>query len=122
MSFAVGDDIGAWSKFVALANNEKEGVVNLQHINPGQKLTVDALVMDYNAGDVTIDLSAPGVSVRQSTALDVSLAGGVLKTASFSLMGTRLDPQVSQTALLVQEVRNLRLALSKAIDDEKARP
>lgn len=122
MSFSTSEDLGAWAKFVNLTNGDKEGVVGLKHINPGQKLTIDALVMDYVKGNVSLDLSAPGVSIRQSTVLDVSLVQGVLKTASFSLMGVRLDPQVSQTALLVQEVRNLRMAIAKAVEDGKVKP
>ncbi len=122
MSFSTDEDLGAWSQHVVLENDSKNGLIKLKHINPGQRLTLNALVKDYKTGDATIDVAAPGVAIRQSSVVDISLVGGVLKTASFSLMGVRLDPQVSQTALLVGEVRRLRETVALAIEERAGKP
>jgi hypothetical protein len=77
MSFSLVGELGAWKQFVRVANDGKEAHIDFKHINPKQKLTVDALVVNYSPGNTTMDLSAPGVSLRQSTPFDISLIGDV---------------------------------------------
>ncbi len=126
LNLSLQGELGAWKQFVTLVHDKNEGLLEFKHINPKQKIIIDAMVMNYTAGGATVDASAPGVFVSQSTAIDVSrfgnaLIGNVLRTASFSMLGVRLDPQVTQTALLVEEVRNLRLALLKGIAENETK-
>jgi hypothetical protein len=107
-------DLGVWSKHIALANETKKVVIRMDHINAGQIAAIECLVADYTSGDATVDMSAPGVNLVRTAALE-GLANDIsLGSFGFGFMGLRYDPAARQTALLVQEVRSLAKIIAKA--------
>lgn len=110
-------DLGVYRQSLHLEKNRNVATLNIAHINNGQSFEVEFLVAGYRSGDFSVDMAAPGVTLKQTDQL--SLEVGIGKAAghalSVGLFGVKYEPTATQTSLLVNEVRQLRKVIEKSI-------
>lgn len=110
-------DLGVYRQSLHLEKNRNVAALDIAHINAGQSFEVEFLVGGYRTGDFSLDMAAPGVTLKQTDQL--SLEVGIWKATgnalSVGLLGIKYEPTAIQTSLLVNEVRQLRKAIEQGI-------
>lgn len=87
--------------------------ISLKHLNPEFDCEFDILLSDYEAGSITVDLAAPGVTLLRRDVMRWEVAVSPLKDIGLSIFGLKYDPQVSHTAEIASELRAIRKTLQK---------
>jgi hypothetical protein len=62
-------DATAYSETLTLTRSENQAALTIAHINPKQEFDVEFLVASYRAGNVSVDMAEPGVTLRNATLL-----------------------------------------------------
>ena len=111
-------NLGVYRQSLHLEKNGNVATLDISHINNGQSFEVEFLVAGYKAGDFSVDMAAPGVTLKQTDQL--SLEVGIGKAAgnaiSLGLFGVKYEPTATQTSLLVNEVRKLRKVIERSVN------
>ncbi|MEW8508991.1 MAG: hypothetical protein AB2598_20085 [Candidatus Thiodiazotropha sp.] len=108
--------LGAYRQALSLEKTGSSAALSIQHINPKQSFEAEFLVGDYHPGDFNVDLSAPGVSLQRTDLAALEASKEILKSISYGAIGVKYDPNATQTAFLVDELKRLR----KVIENKNA--
>lgn len=111
-------DLGVYRKKLSLQKKDNVATIEIAHINKSQSFEVEFLVGHYRAGDLAVDMAEPGVQLKQVTAVRLEVGLGRFRYFSLGMFGVRYDPTATQTAYLVDEVRNLRQLLAAKLADD----
>ncbi len=113
-------DLGVYRQSLHLEKNRNVATLGIAHINNGQSFEVEFLVAGYRTGEFSVDMAAPGVTLKQTDQL--SLEAGIGKAAghavSVGLFGVKYEPTATQTSLLVNEVLQLRKVIERTINKQ----
>ena len=108
-------DLGAYRDALHLEKNDNNASLTIKHINSKQSIEVEFLVGHYNLGDITVDMAAPGIILKKVENANFDIKAGILSSIGLGVMGIKYDPNATQTALLVEEIKKLRTFLSATI-------
>lgn len=113
-------DLGVYRHSLHLEKNRNVATLDITHINNGQSFEVEFLVAGYKAGDFSVDMAAPGVTLKQTDqlSLEVGIGKATGHALSIGLLGVKYEPTATQTSLLVNEVRQLRKVIEQAINKQ----
>ena len=102
-------NLGSYRDALHLEKDGNSARLNVDHMNQKQAIEVEFLVGNYNPGDFVVDLAKTGVELRRTDIATIEAGASLGASIGLGIMGVRYDPVATQTALLVQEIRKLRL-------------
>lgn len=110
-------DLGVYRQSLHLEKNHNVATLDIAHINIGKSFEVEFLVAGYRVGDFSVDMAAPGVTLKQTDqlSLEVGIGKAAGKALSMGLLGVKYEPTATQMSLLVNEVCQLRKVIERNI-------
>lgn len=101
-------DLGEFQKCVEGKIEASSAQITFSHLNPDFDCEFDLLLSDYEAGALTVDIAAPGVTLLRRDPMRWELATSPLQNLGLSIMGVRYDPRASHMAEIATELKAMR--------------
>lgn len=104
-------DLGEYQKCIEGKIEDDRAKLAFSHINPGFACEFDLLLSDYEAGSLTVDVAASGVTLLRRDPMRWTATVSPFQNLGLNFFGLNYDPQTSHIAEVALELKAIRKML-----------